>query len=104
MKIGQVEVSDAELRSLCSKWRIRCLAVFGSVLTPDFGPDSDVDLLVEFEPGEQWSLMDLVRAERQFAILFGRKVELVDRANLVRSSNWIRRDAILASARTIHAA
>jgi len=101
MKIGKIEVPEAGLRALCGKWRIRRLAVFGSVLTPDFGPDSDIDLPVEFEPGEQWSLMDLVRAERDFAGLLGRRVELVERASLERSRNWIRRNSILSSAEVV---
>jgi len=101
MRIGEIEVPEAGLRALCSRWRIRRLAVFGSVLTPDFGPDSDIDLLVEFEPGEQWSLMDLVRAERDFAGLLGRRVELVERASLERSRNWIRRNSILSAAEVV---
>lgn len=104
MKIGPIHISEDALRVLCQRWRIRRLWVFGSIRTPDFGKDSDVDLLVEFEPGEQWSLMDLVKAENEFAELLGRKVELVDRQNLQRSANWIRREHILRSAEVVYAA
>ncbi|MBI2889992.1 MAG: nucleotidyltransferase domain-containing protein [Nitrospirae bacterium] len=104
MTLGTLEVSSEALRTLCRKWRIHRLALFGSALTRQLGPNSDIDLLVEFEPDERWSLMDLVRAEAEFADLFDRRVDLVDKNNLQRSSNWIRRDAILKSAEVIYAA
>ena len=104
MTMRTVEVPNEELRTLCHKWRINRLALFGSALTGQLHPDSDIDLLVEFEPGEQWSLMDLVRAEAEFASLFGRHVDLVDKSSLQRSSNWMRRDAILNTAEVIYAA
>jgi len=54
------------IAALCRKWRIKELAVFGSVPQDDFGPDSDVDILVGFMPDEHWSLMDIVRLEDDF--------------------------------------
>jgi predicted nucleotidyltransferase len=102
MKIGILDVSDQELAKLCRKWRISRLSLFGSALRGELGVDSDIDLLVEFEPDEQWSLMDLVRAEAEFADLFGRPVDLVDRSSLERSSNWIRRDAIFETAEVFY--
>jgi predicted nucleotidyltransferase len=104
MKIALGEVSVEDLGALCLKWRISRLALFGSALSGQLGPDSDIDLLVEFEPEEQWSLLDLVRAEAEFADLFGRRVDLVDKRSLERSSNWIRRRKIFGSAEEIYAA
>jgi hypothetical protein len=104
MAVGACEVSRQELAALCRKWRITRLALFGSALAGQLRSDSDVDLLADFEPGERWSLMDLVRAEAEFAGLFGRRVDLVDRAGLERSPNWIRREAILQTAEVIYAA
>ncbi|RIK09906.1 MAG: nucleotidyltransferase [Acidobacteria bacterium] len=104
MKIAGVEISDKSLNRTCQKWKIRQLALFGSALVGTLAPDSDIDLLVDFDTGEQWSLMDLVRAESEFSSLFARRVELVDRKNLERSANWIRRNAILDSAVTVYAA
>jgi predicted nucleotidyltransferase len=63
MKIGNGEISDEALGAVCRKWKIWRLGLFGSARTAEFRPDSDVDFLVEFEPDEQWSLMDLARAE-----------------------------------------
>jgi len=57
--------------------RIRRLALFGSVLRPDFGPESDVDVLVEFEPGAAIGFFGLARLERELsALLGGRRVDL----------------------------
>lgn len=104
MRIGDMEVSDVALREICRKWKIRRLGLFGSARTGKLGPDSDIDLLAEFEADEQWSLMDLARAQEEFSLLLGRKVDLVDRKNLERSANVIRRDAILNSSEVVYAA
>jgi len=99
MRIGNLEIPDKTLRRMCRKWKICRLELFGSAQTGRLRPDGDIDLLAEFEPDEQWSLMDLSRAEEEFSLLFERRVDLVDRKNLERSENWIRRDAILHSTR-----
>jgi hypothetical protein len=65
------------IAEFCKRNRIRRLSLFGSALTDDFRPDSDVDLLVEFRTGATPSLLDLARMERELsAILGGRKVDL----------------------------
>jgi hypothetical protein len=61
----------------CRRWRIAELSLFGSVLRPDFRPDSDIDVLVTFSPDAMWSGWDLVTIEKELAALFGRKVDLV---------------------------
>jgi predicted nucleotidyltransferase len=103
MRIGDIEVPKEAVQGICRKWKIRRLEVFGSARTGRLGPDSDVDLLAEFETDEQWSLMDLARAEEEFSLLLGRKVDLVDRKNLERSANLIRREAILGSTELVYA-
>ena len=87
------------LSEWCAHWRVSGLSLFGSVLREDFGPSSDVDLLVTFEPGASWSLVDHVRMEEELAEIIGRTVDLVSRAGLEQSANWIRRQAILDTAR-----
>ncbi len=104
MRIADLEVPDKALQRICRKWKIHRLELFGSARTGRLGPDSDIDLLAEFDADEQWSLMDLARAQEEFSLLFGRKVDLVDRKNLERSANPIRRDAILNSAEVVYAA
>jgi len=104
LRIGDVNVQVEILRQLCRKWKIHSLQLFGSARTGQLGPNSDIDLLAEFEADEQWSLMDLVRAQEEFSELFGRPVDLVDRKSLECSANPIRRDSILNSAEVLYAA
>jgi len=103
MRIGYIEVPEQAVQGICRKWKIRRLEVFGSALAGRVGPNSDIDLLAEFDTDEQWSLMDLARAEEEFSLLLGRKVDLVDRKNLERSANLIRREAILNSTEVVYA-
>jgi uncharacterized protein len=93
-----------EVEDFCRRWRIVELSVFGSVLRPDFRPDSDIDLLVRFAPEARWSLFDHVRMERELGEILGREVDLVSRSAVERSPNWIRRKEILSTARTFYAA
>ena len=79
-------------------------AFFGSVLRDDFRPDSDVDVLVTFAPGVEWSLFDHIAMEEELSALLGRKVDLISRRAIERSSNWIRRKAILETAEPFYAA
>jgi uncharacterized protein len=95
-------VPRATLARICRRWRITELALFGSVLRPDFRPDSDIDLLVTFAPEAAWSGWDLVTIEADLTRLFGRKVDLVERAAVECSENWIRRRHILAHAEPLY--
>jgi len=92
------------IAAFCRRWQIRDLSLFGSALRDDFGPASDVDLLVTFEDGARWSLLDHATMEAELGALFGRRVDLVTRAAVERSANWLRRRAILQSARPLHVA
>lgn len=63
------------IAAFCRANRIRRLALFGSILRDDFGPDSDVDVLVEFEPGARTGLA-FFRMQRELSEMFGRPVDL----------------------------
>ena len=104
MKIGDIEVAEEFIARLCARWKIRSLYIFGSARTGRLRPDSDIDLLAEFDENERWSLLDLARAELEFARLLGRQVDLVDRRSLERSANDIRRAGILSSTELLYAA
>ena len=66
-----------ELAAFCQRHHIRRLALFGSALHGDFGPESDLDLLVEFEPGQIPTLFDIAGMEQELSrLLGGRKVDL----------------------------
>jgi uncharacterized protein len=92
-----------QIDAFCRRWQIVELAVFGSVLREDFRPESDIDVLVTFEPGVRWGLLDMVEAERHLEQLLGRPVDLLNRRAVEQSENWVRRRSILNSARTIYA-
>lgn len=92
---------DGELAAFCHRWKVRELSVFGSALRDDFGPDSDVDILVSFEPAADWSLLDLVVMREELSALVGRDVDLVEQEAL---KNPYRRAAILHSKRVLYAA
>ena len=90
------------LHEFCQRWQIVELALFGSALRDDFGPDSDVDVLVKFADGSRHSLFELDDMESELQAIFGREVDLVTRRGLERSPNYLRRNAILESAEIIY--
>ena len=69
MPSSNVEIPAASLESFCHKWRVRELSLFGSVLRDDFGPGSDVDVLVSFADDAPWSLWDLTAMGDELATL-----------------------------------
>ena len=100
----RIEVDQARLAGFCRRHRIKKLAFFGSVLRDDFGPDSDIDVLATFAPGSARTLAAVSQKQQEIEALLGRPVDLVDRQSIERSPNYLRRRAILASARTVYSA
>ena len=90
-----------EVEAFCRKWQVCELSLFGSALREDFGPESDVDVLVVFVPDAPWSLFDWVDMVDDLKAIFGRDVDLVEKAGL---HNPFRRHAILTSREIIYAA
>ena len=72
----RVHFQEGFLEDFCKRNHIRKLSLFGSVLRADFRPDSDIDILVEFQEDKTPSLLNVVRMERELSILLGRSVEL----------------------------
>jgi len=97
-----IELPYDALADYCRRWKITKMEVFGSILREDFGPESDVDFLVTFDPGARLTLFDLVHAEGELSSIVGRPVDLVEREPVERSKNWIRRRSILENARAIY--
>ncbi len=95
-------IQKQQLTDFSRRWRIRELALFGSALRDDFSSDSDVDVLVDFEPDARWSLFDLVDMREELMQIFGREVDLVTKRGLMNSRNNLRRDAILSSIKVIY--
>jgi predicted nucleotidyltransferase len=100
----QIVVPEGEIASFCRRWKVNELALFGSVLRRDFGPNSDVDVLVSFAPDNHWSLFDLVTMQDELEAILGREVDLLDRVAVEQSENYIRRKSILRSLEVIYAA
>ncbi len=92
----RIEIDREKVEAFCRKWKITELSLFGSVLRDDFRPDSDVDVLVRFAKDTRYSLLDVIRAERELAEIIGREVDLVEREAVEESDNWIRRGHILS--------
>lgn len=99
----QVSIRKDQLTAFCKRWQITELALFGSVLRDDFGPESDVDVLVEFEERARHTLLDIAQMENELSRMLGREVDLIERTAVEQSRNYIRRKAILDSAETIYA-
>jgi predicted nucleotidyltransferase len=97
-----IDISQEQVADFCRRWQISELALFGSVLRDDFGPESDLDVLVAFAPGAVWGLLDQVRMEQELAGLLGCKVDLLTRRAVERSSNWILRREILGTAEVVY--
>lgn len=101
MRIGNMNNAIA---SFCERWHVAQLAVFGSSVREDFNEESDIDVLVSFAAGHRYRFADLDEMEAELATLMGRRVDVVDRAAVEASENFIRRETILAEAEVVYAA
>jgi len=97
--LERLDISAAAIDAFCGRHHIRRLAFFGSVLRPDFGPESDVDVVVEFEPGYTPGL-EFVAMRDELSHLLGRAVDLNTRNSLSRHF----RDEVLREAELAYAA
>jgi len=98
MTNAKIALPDEKLAAFCRRHRIRRLSLFGSVLRDDFSDRSDVDVLVEFEPGTRVGLLRLAGMEIELGELIGRKVDLNTKGFLSRYF----RDRVLAEAEVLY--
>jgi predicted nucleotidyltransferase len=89
------------LNGICRKWSVAELALFGSVLRDDFGPQSDVDVMVTFKDSARWDLFDLVDLRDELSGLFERNVDLVEKRAI---TNPVRKRNILSLNEVLYAA
>lgn len=94
----QIQLPKAEIAAFCRRNQIRQLSLFGSVLRDDFGPDSDIDVLVKFEPEAEVSLFDLIGMQLELAELLRRPVDLVPQRGL----KLLIKDEVLQSAEVVY--
>lgn len=90
----KIKISKEEIAAFCQRHRIRKLAFFGSVLRDDFTSESDVDVLIEFEPDARVGLITLAGMEFELTQLLGRKAEM----HTVKGLNPYFRNAVLEQA------
>lgn len=99
-----IQIPDRIIEHFCRKWRITELSLFGSVLGEDFRPTSDIDVMVTFAPGAEWSFFQKIVMEDELSSIVGRPVDLVERRAIERSENYLRRRHILSTAESIYVA
>jgi predicted nucleotidyltransferase len=99
LKIAEQAVAD-----FCRQHRIGELSLFGYATRDDFGPESDVDVLVDFEPDATPTLFEITTMREELSSLFGRPVDLVDRVSVEQSRNYIRRKHILREVQPVYVA
>ena len=97
----QLTLDEMRIAEFCRKWRVKELSVFGSALREDFGSDSDVDVLVELQPGHGLVMYDWLDMIEELRVIFGREVDLVAKGGL---KNPLRRARILQTAEAVYAA
>jgi predicted nucleotidyltransferase len=94
----QIQLQSDELAAFCRRHHIQKLSLFGSVLRNDFRPDSDVDVLVEFEPGHVPGFA-FITMQDELSVLLGRKVDL----NTPNFLSRYFRDQVLSEAKVLYA-
>ncbi len=100
---SNIKLPLEQIQQFCRRWHITEFAFFGSVLRDDFRPDSDIDVLVTFDPQFNRGLAETLQMRQELQTLFGRPVDLIVKAAIERSENWLRRQHILKSAQVIYA-
>jgi len=101
MRLHNLEIPEDRVADFCRRWQITEFALFGSVLREGFRPDSDIDVLVTFAADADHSLFDLGAMQQELQAMFGRPVDLVEKAGL---RNPFRRRNIIETRRVIYAA
>ncbi len=96
-----IHVDKSRVVAFCRRWKITEFAIFGSALRDDFGPESDVDVLVAFAPDATCCLFDWADMTDELKSIFGREVDLVEKEGL---RNPFRRHAILSNREILYAA
>lgn len=98
--LGDAQVDAAKLADLCRRHGVRELSLFGSAVRGEMGPDSDIDVLVEFDPAARIGIFKFESLAEGLEAMAGRKVDLVTKRGL---KPWVRPE-VLREARVIYAA
>ncbi|MGV0026110.1 nucleotidyltransferase family protein [Phormidesmis priestleyi] len=113
MNIPAIELPMEKIAEFCGsfgvapcakRWQVTEFALFGFVLRDDFRPDSNIDILITFSPNASRGLTETLQMHDELQAIFNRKVDLIVKAAIERSENWLRHKNILESAQTIYVA
>ena len=96
----KIKIPKRELTEFCRRYQVKQLALFGSVLGNNFRPESDVDVLVSFQPDARVGFITLSRMQRELSGLFNRPVDLVPMDGL----KPVIRDSVLSNIEEVYAA
>lgn len=100
LQFGDTHVERTSLVEVCRRYGVKELSLFGSSVRGEMRPESDIDIMVEFEPGVRIGLIKFESLAEELEALAGRKVDLVTKRGL---KPWIRPE-VLKDARVIYAA
>lgn len=98
---ARLHIDSDKLADFCRKWKVRELSLFGSVLREDFREDSDVDVMVVFNPDAPWSYWEWPDMTDELRTIFGRKIDLVEKRSI---TNPFRRHHIMNHHEVVYAA
>ena len=96
----KITIPPEKIKSFCQRYQVRRMSLFGSILQDDFKPESDVDVLVQFDPDARVSFMTLGKMQRELAAIFQRDVDLIPQDGL----KPMIRNQILSTAQEVYAA
>jgi predicted nucleotidyltransferase len=99
LQLGNIQVDSRSLTEMCRRYHVKELSLFGSAVRGEMGPDSDIDILVEFEPGVRIGLIKFESFVDELELLSGRRIDLVTKSGL---KPWVR-PSVLKDARVIYA-
>ncbi len=99
-----IQNQKKKIEEFCKAWNVKELQVFGSVLTKDFRPDSDIDIIVDFSPGSSHTLIHLAKMEEELEQIFNRRIDLISRQAIEQSRNYIRKKTILSTMERVYGA
>ncbi len=100
LQLGDASVDETKLADLCRRYHVKKLSLFGSFVRGEMRPDSDLDVMVEFEPDARIGILKFEFLSEELEALSGRKVDLVTKRGL---KPWIRPN-VLKEARVVYAA
>lgn len=103
MNIEQIPGFNRErLETICVKWGIKELSVFGSVNTDKFTAESDIDILIDFNQGVSIGYLRYYQLYKELESLFGRKIDLLTKRSVLKSRNVYLRESVLSTRKVIY--